>query len=297
MNTQRFSLMLVVVAVCVVLSGCAAGWASGDPEPSPTPTRTPEPTQPVSEAPEAVVEAFYDWYLDYIGGPAPDERRNPLVDGAYRSSEYLTEAWIEEVDDLVASRCGYDPFLCAQDVPDTFEVGDVQATGDEASVVLHQIWNADTEYASTRDLTIELRQVDGEWKIDDVICPDPESAGAAPANPALTVQAFYTWYLDYSETGNPMADEAYRSSEYLTEAFVQKVDEILASFEGGGYDPFLCAQDVPQDISVAEMNVSGDEAQVKVQTSFEGHSFDVVLQREGEQWKIADVICAFANEG
>ncbi|MFP3897642.1 MAG: DUF3828 domain-containing protein [Anaerolineales bacterium] len=128
----------------------------------------------------------------------------------------------------------------------------------------------------------------------------PEPAQPVAEAPEAVVEAFYSWYLDYSsETGNPMVDEAYKSSEYLTDAFVQEVDELLASFEGGGYDPFLCAQDVPQEISVVEMNFSGDhEAQVGVQTSFEGHSFDVLLQREGDQWKIADVICPSpGNEG
>jgi hypothetical protein len=167
MDAKRFSAMLIVmVAMGVILSGCASLVASG-PKATPTPTaEVSEPPQPVSQAPDAVVETFYTWYVDYIGDRASGGMRNPLADGAYRSSEYLTEA------------------------------------------------------------------------------------------------------------------------------FVQEVDALIASFDRGGYDPFLCAQDIPQDITVGEVNVSGDEAQVKVETNFEGHSFNVLLQREGDQWNIADVVCA-----
>ncbi len=284
MNAKRFSWMLVVMAVCVALSGCASLVADGA-EPAPTLTETPEPAQPVAEAPEAVVEAFYAWYLDY------SETGNPMVDEAYKSSEHLTEAFVQEVDELLASfeGGGYDPFLCAQDIPDGFDISIVQVVDGETSVILHQVWNAGTEHAFTRDLTIELQELDGAWKIDGVVCPTVE---ATRMEPGAVVEAFYAWYLDYSETGNPLVDGAYRSNKYLTEAFVQKVDELIASFDKGGYDPFLCAQDVSQDIMVEEVSLSVDEARVQVKTSFEGHSFDLLLQREGDQWKIADVLCA-----
>ncbi|MGD2177241.1 MAG: hypothetical protein PVG71_05400, partial [Anaerolineae bacterium] len=73
------------------------------------------------------------------------------------------------------------------------------------------------------------------------------------------VQSFYDWYLGYP--GHVMAEGAYRSSEYLTGSFIEKVDEIVASFEGGGYDPFLCAQDVPGNLIVDdEVARSGDMA-------------------------------------
>ena len=49
------------------LSGCG---------PVPSPSTAPE-------GPEDVVDIFYCWYITYPG--------NPLADGAYRSSKYLTE--------------------------------------------------------------------------------------------------------------------------------------------------------------------------------------------------------------
>ena len=120
--------------------------------------------------------------------------------------------------------------------------------------------------------------------------PEPVNASPADATPEEVVESFYTWYVDYP--GNPMVEGAYRSSEYLDEAFVQKVDGIIASFDRGGYDPFLCAQDIPASFTVEDAVVSGDEARVVVRTSFEGHSFTVVLRPVNEQWEISDVLCA-----
>lgn len=65
------------------------------------------------------------------------------------------------------------------------------------------------------------------------------------------VEGFYRWYLDYvSNTGNPLVDQAYHQNDMLSQAMVQRVDEIIASFDQGGYDPFLCAQDVPESIEL-----------------------------------------------
>ena len=116
------------------------------------------------DAPEKVVENFYNWYLGYEG--------NVIVDQAHQSSEYLTEAFVGKVDEIVASfdQGGYDPFLCAQDIPGAWTVDEALVSGDEASVVLHEVWNAGTEYKMINDVTVELQMVDGQWKISDIIC-------------------------------------------------------------------------------------------------------------------------------
>jgi hypothetical protein len=151
MKTKSFAFLGLSLAMVLtlILSGCA----------------------PVSSvlkaqgaAPEAVVERFYDWYLGYPG--------NAAADGAYRSSEYLTEEFVEKVDAIIASfdQGGYDPFLCAQDIPGDLIVGDAVLSGDEASLVVHEVWNTGTEYESVHYVTVELQMVDGAWKIADVIC-------------------------------------------------------------------------------------------------------------------------------
>jgi hypothetical protein len=253
--------------------------------------------------PEAVVTGFYDWYLGYIGDPASIEIRNPLVDGAYRSSAYLTEEFLQRVDEIVASfdKGGYDPFLCAQDIPRSFTVDAALGLGEEATVVVHEIWNPGTEFESVLDVTVTLRVVDGVWKIADVACSVPDPVSPMPEGPVIltpegAVAGFYSWYLWYARNGgNVLADEVYRQSEYLTEEFVQEVAETVASFEKGGYDPFLCTQDVPEGLSLDTPIVSGDEASLVVRTSFEGHAFTVELQETEGRWAISGVVCELAG--
>ena len=127
----------------------------------------------------------------------------------------------------------------------------------------------------------------------DRCSPAPASSEAMSVAPETVVESFYNWYLGYP--GNPLVDGAYRSSEYLTTEFVRKADEIIASFDKGGYDPFLCAQDIPESFAVNEAVISGDEAGVVVHTSFEGHMFTVDLQRVDGQWKITDIICSVSE--
>jgi hypothetical protein len=116
-------------------------------------------------------------------------------------------------------------------------------------------------------------------------------AASASRSPDRVVEDFYTWYINYP--GNPLVEGAHRSNELLTETFVEKIDAIRASFTGGGYDPVLCAQDVPESFQVGSPEVADHAASVRVDTSFPGHFFGVELQKLEDVWKIADVECNF----
>jgi hypothetical protein len=113
------------------------------------------------------------------------------------------------------------------------------------------------------------------------------------------VAGYYTWHLG---SGNVLVSKAYRSNAYLSPSFVRKVDEIIASFSRGGYDPFLCAQDIPRDMRLDPVQISGDEARVGVHgvwnpgTQYEQlNDILVVLQRQRGRWKIVDIQCQGAQ--
>jgi len=126
-----------------------------------------------AEEPAMVVETFYKWLMEYPG--------NPAADRAYRSSEHLTATFIEQTDTTLDSMGpgGADPFLCAQDIPQSFTIGDVNVAGESASVVLRETWNPGTSHEISRDLTVALRLLDGHWRIDRIACP---TAGAGQAD-------------------------------------------------------------------------------------------------------------------
>jgi hypothetical protein len=122
-------------------------------------------------------------------------------------------------------------------------------------------------------------------------CSQPATASASPDE---VVNTFYRWYLGYP--GNVLVDGAYRDSEYLSQEFRAEVDRILDSFSMGGYDPFLCAQDIPESITVSEPVLSGDTAAVSVNTSFQGHMFELVLNSAQDGWKITAINCGGAAQ-
>ena len=221
-------LAIVVAAAGLAYAGAAA--APGHDEP----------------APAQVVTDFYNWYLGYARGG--EELRNPLADGAYRSSEYLADGFIAEVDEIVASfdQGGYDPFLMAQDVPQSVTVGEAIIDGDQAQV------RVDTGFEG-HALTVTLQRLDGQWQIT-----------AITLAPETVVSGFYGWYLWYArgsgEMRNPLADGAYRDCGALTERFAGEIEQTLASFDQGGFDPILLAQDVPERVAVVEATVTGGEA-------------------------------------
>lgn len=127
-------------------------------------------------------------------------------------------------------------------------------------------------------------------------CGDTESPEATDG-PAAVVESYYAWHIDAAgfdpETGirgNPMVDGTYRDRPELSESFVSKIDDLVASGQMMA-DPFLCAQDVPTSVEVADTVVTDGSATATVTTSFEGHGFDVDLEEIDGEWKIVAVHC------
>ena len=118
---------------------------------------------------------------------------------------------------------------------------------------------------------------------------------AATAEPSLSPQEvvtrFYRWYIGYP--GNPLRDEEYRTSPYLAEAFIEDVAETLASFDRGGFDPFLLAQDIPEQFTVNEASVLEDRASVVIDFYWSGNPVPTPRQVELElldgAWKITGI--------
>ncbi len=230
-------------------------------------------------APRQVVERFYSWYVGYIRNAG-----DPITDRAYRSSEYITQEFIRGVDEAVSApgRGAYDPFLHAQEAPEEITVAEALVSGESATVAVHESWNPGTRHELIQNLEATLQLTDDEWQIAGI---------AVRMSPEEVVEAFYWWYTGYP--GDPASDGIYRSSPYVSAAFVQRADALIASGENGGYDPLLCAQDVPGQISVEETIASSEEASVLVRTSFEDHTFAVQLRPIEGRWVIGDVVCAW----
>lgn len=136
-----------------------------------------------------------------------------------------------------------------------------------------------------------------------ILWPSMLSNVSAQNTPQQTVETYYAWYLEYigdpqdEKIDNPLVDRAYRKSNLLTTRLIGHIDEKLASSEGIPADPFLCAQDVPQDIKIQGVLNKGKKAQVVVRTDFPGHVFTVDTQEKNGRWQIANVTCGGSPQG
>jgi len=229
------------------------------------------PEEAASRTPEQVTQTFYNWYIHYPG--------NVMVDKAYYGfGMYLTQDLIEEIDGIIAGfdRGGYDPFLCAQDVPTGVSVGQAEVSGDEATLTAYTTFPG-------HSLEVTLTRGGDLWRISSIRCQTPTDA--SERTPEEVVSHFYNWYVRYP--GNPLADRAfYGFGMYLTQDLIEEIIEVVEGFEMGGHDPILLAQDLPTDITVQEAEVRGDDATVRVDTSWDGHALTLRLVRDGSLWKI-----------
>lgn len=154
-----------VIAIGAGVVFLLAGWIF-----APAPTVDSEALAAMS--PDAVTEAFYTWYLDYMNS---DVLCHPLLDGAYRSSPYLSTALIAHFDSLVDQACGYglpaDPFLCTKGVPLHISVVPLSSTDKTARVLVRGSYPTESEVITTENLAeVTLVREDGRWVISGTTC-------------------------------------------------------------------------------------------------------------------------------
>jgi len=109
--------------------------------------------------------------------------------------------------------------------------------------------------------------------------------------PGETVLKFYEDWVKYE--GNPLADKIYRDHVAVSSEYAEKVDRILASFDKGGYDPILCAQDKPESIEIEDIAEKDGSASVVMMANFYGteKKLDINMKFAEGKWQITNIIC------
>ncbi len=243
------------------------------------------------------VAGFYNWYLNYT---APDEAghlNNPLVDKAYRETPYLSAELVEKMDALLsAASIMYDPFVCAQDIPGSFEADVVAATPEQATVLLRTYFQF-SPYS--HNITLTLQPEASAWKLNAIACADT-------ITPEGVTRDFYNWYLTAALGGpdkpavNPLAERLYRDYPFLADELKARVDVMGEGDAGFRFDPFLCAQDVPDYVRVFTAERTPEAASVVVETFFSGNPTPgtalVGLKPVDGQWMIDMIGCTAGPE-
>lgn len=247
------------------------------------------PAAAQDDDPSAVINSFYAWYLDYAGyDPDSDEFRNPLADGSYQERPELSPDFVQDVIAIRDEQGGFfhDPFLCAQDVPESVEIVQVDRLTERDAAVLVQEFFGWNPRAFT--FVVAVTKQDDAWLIRNVICQES-------ITPRGVTESFYTWYLEQVPASESLAEDY----PFLTDALNARIQEQRGKPVLGGGDPVLCAQDIPNHFAVDEVMVGEDEATMLVREFFSGnpqpHTLTVRLMHD-EQWLIDDIVCEVAPE-
>ena len=255
----------------------------------------PQAAQPAEDAPAAApdgqlspAETALNFYRAYIDAGAPLRDAN-FTGWQSTAPEYRVQ--IHEIRQAQGG-AGFDPVLQTQMIPPgPVEVKAENIKDDQASVTL-QFGRGQIDPPYERQ--VSLIRVDGAWKIA------PDQMENSPATPAETALRFYDWYLTYARSGdpirNPLTDRAYHESPYLDPALVGRVDEMIAG--GAMFDPFLCAQDIPNRWQELAVFYNDGQPLVALESDFPGHYLTVEMARANfDQWQIRSVTCGMQPEG
>lgn len=111
------------------------------------------------------------------------------------------------------------------------------------------------------------------------------------------VESFYRWYLGSvgydaeSDTFRKPSEPELEARPELSTMLLSQRLSLLASFgDRGGYDPLICAQDVPTDFTLELDQATDQYIVIRVNTSFSGHHFSVRLEPI-DGWQLVEVDC------
>lgn len=294
-NRKKFQLLLILV---LLLAGCVpsqvplAENAQADPVVPPDASSGTAVAREMAdpEAAAAVAVDFYTAYLASLRHTGPD-----FSSPEFPKSQYLSSDYLRQLDEIEAGFEGYGflPILQTQtDLPDPLEVKETNIEGYEATVIL-QFGRGIIDPPFER--VVSLDKIDGQWKIV------PDRLEGPVLNAEETVQEFYDGYLSQAATGGPgnmLSNRAYRDSPYLSAALVRDVDLLVEQAGGPGFDPFLCAQDLPESIKVTSSFENAMRPIVVVESSFPGHTLVLDLVRANfNRWTIETITCGRSYQG
>lgn len=114
-------------------------------------------------------------------------------------------------------------------------------------------------------------------------------------DPGLVVLNFYEQWVEYE--GNPVSDRIYQDHPAISSEFSEELDRLLDSFEGGAFDPVLCAQEKPSSVKIKDIKEIGDRAQLTLTADFFGVEKDlnINLEKTDRTWWITDITCPASN--
>jgi hypothetical protein len=115
----------------------------------------------IAASPEDTTKSFYTWYL----GSA----QNPISTGSYKTSPYLTDHFKSNIDGFAQNyNPQYDPIFCTVNQTQSYNISKAISSDNQTKVTV-QITDKNVD-APKPLYNVILVQVNGVWKIDDIMC-------------------------------------------------------------------------------------------------------------------------------
>lgn len=130
-------------------------------------------------------------------------------------------------------------------------------------------------------------------------CSRPSFSLAPERTPEDIVEEFYERYFqcinNLEVTMLESCLEVQIKRPYLTKSYRKQIQKSINSyFKYGGYDPLLCAYNIPPGgFKVGSASLEGERASLVVSFYYEKeiHNVPITLVKDGNQWKIENVDC------
>lgn len=113
--------------------------------------------------------------------------------------------------------------------------------------------------------------------------------------PEQIAQNFFSWYIQQPE--RPLLGGAYKSSGFLSDSFIKKINKEISSFQETGIDPFLCSTAVPVFSLISEPKILAGKAEVifNQQEGLQKNQMKTILVLQKKEWKIDNIECFVAK--
>lgn len=162
MNQRKFAAIVGILIFVVGMYFIVTKQKTSD-EPS---TPTPSTSKVSANSPIGVATNFYTAYELCLTTP-PDEAADQVSIYCQANTGLTSPNFVSNLETGGVAATGADPVLCAQNVPEVIKAQAVQDETPTSARVSMQLTFGETNQVNSVDLVNE----DGDWKVDNVVCP------------------------------------------------------------------------------------------------------------------------------
>lgn len=164
MNQRKFAALVGILIFAIGMYFIIAKQETTESKPEPTPSSS----KVSANSPIGVTTNFYTAYQSCLKAPHANVVGN-VSELCQTTTGFTTENFAKNLETGGVAIAGADPILCAQNVPEAIKAQGVQDETPTSARVSMQLTFGEVTQINFVDLVTQ----DGNWKVDNVVCPTP----------------------------------------------------------------------------------------------------------------------------